>query len=1534
LPVVIQNLLTFQNLECDMAVSLAKLRIFVASPSDCVAERTVIRRLVESDPSIQTLARNLDVKVDAFGWEDVFPESGRPQSLINEAVKKYDPNWFIFMFWHRFGSDAGHGMTGTEEEWNIALELKRQRGDNLIVSIYFNNAAAERYEIDEHQLKDVRAFREELFKEHRALAAEFNGTRKFEEIFRDHLTQRLFSTSTTHPGEILKIPERLLDASTALLSWPTTLRNGKHIESGQVESFLHKIEESETSATIILGAPGTGKSAFLARLAKRLCENRFPLLAIKADQLAPSVESLEDLRRFLGLPINPLDALKTQSTKEKVVVIIDQLDAVSELLDRKSGRLNVLLNLVHSLAGRRNVHIVVTSREFEFRHDVRLSSIDAERFDLEPLKWDQVADILTEVGIRQETVGAPLRNLLLLPLNLKVFLDIGASSATFESHHALLEELWKQRVVSAAGVDGRESLLQLLAEQMSTEETLWLPSAVADSYPVARQALEQADVLTQGQNGLTIGFRHQTYYDFTLARAFASGTRSLSNYVLDRQDGLFIRPSLISGLNYLRAAARSQYHKQLSVLIASQLRLHLRALIIEILGEQSDPDDFEAEIVLPLLDSDDEGPRVLRCVANSIGWFARLKRHEAFQKWLDGPPEKAAHCVPLLSSAIHHDTRTCATLIERFWIGNEAYDSLSLAVFQERKDWDHRGVELICRIARRTELAWAIESLAERVAESAPTEAPLIIRAYFDRQLEKALKELEQPIPELPPDADTQERLMHQFTYERSLPIRQIIENSQIWDNLEEFALRAPKAFLDQLWPWFLNAVTQMAEDEHEFVVGYRHDPTSYRSFEGTFEPPPIVRALLAAITDVATKDRDKFLEFLRDNISSDLLIVHRLLTRSLEALASQDPKVGLEYLSCDPRRLIIGDLNDQRGDTKRLIRAVSSHLDAKGIQDLEKVVLAYSKYKRMLPEWSAKERFKRRQWDRQQRLELLRAFPVELLSVDTRKLRSEEELVFPEPQSPEENGTAELAGVVGSRITVNEMLHASDDNLIRLFDELPDSVGWDNPKRTWSRDMSRAGGAIQLSREFGELAKQAPTRVFALMSRLKPGIHEHYAGEAVKGLAGTELAPPAIIELIKDLDDLGFRSREFRDDVASAAEALAGRNIGLPDNFLQRLLVWLSEEPEPIWPNTQTDDTTKDAKERTSSILYGHGMTSSLTHGRGCITRAIAEGYLKRNPPDIEGWGKVIETRLATEKHPKLWSEILTRMPVLFQGDHRYATLLFDKAINACPEVLGYPFALNAMAHILRSLDPKEVGETWLASLLANGSSLCRQAYGELLPLFNCFHQDGSSTDLLARHLEGARSPDLDRGLAYAATHMWTSKRYREVATRILCVLAGSENESVQRAVASIFRLTRDYFELDANMRKIIDNVTLNPPLLLLAAEDLVETLEALTGSEPKLVSRVCDEIVKFGSDKINKPGSSWINVAATLTNIALTLHRQAAYRETGLQLFERLIALNVREAKDAIELLDRRPVVSTNNQYRGRWRRRPKRIRRAPAS
>lgn len=81
------------------------------------------------------------------------------------------------------------------------------------------------------------------------------------------------------------------------------------------------------------------------------------------------VHTAEDLRKALNLSLDVRDGVAVLAEKEKVVVVIDQLDAISELLDIKSGRLNVLLNLIHNLSGQKGVHIIASSREFEYRHD-------------------------------------------------------------------------------------------------------------------------------------------------------------------------------------------------------------------------------------------------------------------------------------------------------------------------------------------------------------------------------------------------------------------------------------------------------------------------------------------------------------------------------------------------------------------------------------------------------------------------------------------------------------------------------------------------------------------------------------------------------------------------------------------------------------------------------------------------------------------------------------------------------------------------------------------------------------------------------------------------------------------------------------------------------------------------------------------------------------------------------------------------------------------------------------------------------------
>ncbi len=98
--------------------------------------------------------------------------------------------------------------------------------------------------------------------------------------------------------------EATLKASASLFSWPTTLGDRQWLERRELEILLNRIDTEETSTTILLGPPGSGKSALLAILGQKLKEKGLPVLAIKADKLASTIDSLEKLSAFLTFANN------------------------------------------------------------------------------------------------------------------------------------------------------------------------------------------------------------------------------------------------------------------------------------------------------------------------------------------------------------------------------------------------------------------------------------------------------------------------------------------------------------------------------------------------------------------------------------------------------------------------------------------------------------------------------------------------------------------------------------------------------------------------------------------------------------------------------------------------------------------------------------------------------------------------------------------------------------------------------------------------------------------------------------------------------------------------------------------------------------------------------------------------------------------------------------------------------------------------------------------------------------------------------
>ena len=262
-------------------------------------------------------------------------------------------------------------MTGMKEEWSRAIALNQQGAGHPRVSLYFNNAEGDAFEADPTQEEVLKRFRTTIFEQHQALATFFKGAPEFRQRFHADLTIRLLEIG--RGVDFLDLEQEFNEASKGLLSWPRTLTTGDEIQRPEFQSLLETIQTMGTSTTLILGKPGSGKSALLAGLGHACIRDGFSVLAIKSDRLGKEVRTAEDLRQWLHLSLNTRDAVRKLAAKKPVVVLVDQLDALSELVDRQSDRLNVLLDLIQGLSGYHGVHLLTRYLDFEFHLSHRVS---------------------------------------------------------------------------------------------------------------------------------------------------------------------------------------------------------------------------------------------------------------------------------------------------------------------------------------------------------------------------------------------------------------------------------------------------------------------------------------------------------------------------------------------------------------------------------------------------------------------------------------------------------------------------------------------------------------------------------------------------------------------------------------------------------------------------------------------------------------------------------------------------------------------------------------------------------------------------------------------------------------------------------------------------------------------------------------------------------------------------------------------------------------------------------------------------------
>ena len=1207
--------------------------------------------------------------------------------------------------------------------------------------------------------------------------------------------------SMKHPAllDVHAVQRSFRVVSTALLNWPQEVA-GEWIARPELDELVRLTTSQEQSVTAILGEPGGGKSAILARLGTKLADCGVVLLAIKADQLPKRTATLRDLDDWIGCEVPATEALSELAANHRVVVLIDQLDALSDLMDQHTERLGLVIRFVNSIRHIRNLVIVVSCREFEFRNDVRFANLDAKEVSLQRPAWEQADWVLAARGFETSGWSDEVRDVLRTPQHLAIFLESGAEGKDkplFSSYQSLLSDILRRRLEIPHG-KGAVEAAEAIAAAMADEEELWLGRARFETeFARELEGLEESGFLMRSENRLSIGFRHQTVFDFLRARGFLRTGRSLEDFVIEqKQQSLFVRPILWSALNYLRASDGAAYRREFTALWwREDLRPHVRSLLIRFLGHLSDPDSQEARWLLPGLEQEVTRSAILSAIAGSPGWFKLVGNR--LPGLMTVEPEMAWEVTPILRAAASLKPKTVLSLVRQHWMQDENYLLSALLVLQEIVDWEEDDVELACALVDNAPgNAFVVQDIAQKVSISSPDFAPRIVARFLQARLRKLDAETRQARVIGESDGTAEGAVEHSLTSgDRLWPYQRLIDIESDWHGIGDLARRSPKAFVSAIWPWLIILYDRLGRPENPIVVQYRdHEGLSFLRDDS--ERQPLQSAIRESVRNYAESDPEAFLEFFQKEKQSDVRVLHRLLAIGLVRIAEKYPETVLEYLLEDRRRFALGDMYNELGDTQSLISAAAPSLGPEEAIRLERAIIGWTWYRTSFDVGDARSRRDRHKWMRKSRLRLLKAFPSDRLSEAGLQHVSQEERAFPGLRNEDRRSHV---GWVGSPMSSEQMERATDGQILALFEELTDDTGWEHPKR---RKFRPVGGSVQAAREFASFASRSPRRALTVIRGFQAGKTERPAGAALAELAKGDADPVELISCVQELDDRGFRSIEFRTDAARCLGDVARRARGLNDKTCELLESWI-DEWEPVADTDSADSVNGSAKDVAEGNMAKDGEQASLLwdvrpghavpHGNYPFLESLMWGYLCREPAAPNEWLGALERHLNRKEDARVWQEVAEDLWRLIEADRTRAVEFVGSLFSSLPEVFrtgtGAAQIAQVMSWLPRGLFVRIVDD-WISGAWRKGP----QAAGEVMALDLCRNpEDEDALRRVERIVSGdwrevASIDGMRAGVTYTFVAAWSEAPLRALATGYLVRMAGAGSPAADKALSACF--------------------------------------------------------------------------------------------------------------------------------------------------
>lgn len=999
------------------------------------------------------------------------------------------------------------------------------------------------------------------------------------------------------------------------------------------DTFLEKNEVGEIfdllqdeSMVLLSGDANSGKSSILYEVLNQSDSQGYTPYIMKIDNLG-HINTKKDLKDTLELPETPEKVLANISKASKGLLIIDQLDAVSQYSGRNADIYDkVIFSIIENSKLYDNLKVLIACRTVDLKNDYRFKKLIKENekniVNVSGLSENSIVKTLERFGIAKNKLNNAQIQFLKNPLALYLQIEL-VEDVEFKEGNSLSQiyaKYWKKkkRCFSRKSRSSWIKVLSYVSDYMSSKKSLFIPLNKLEDYEDEINILLTENILKKLRKN--IYFFHESFFDYTFAKLFSDKEKDTCEYLLENDQYLFRRAQVRQILTYKREEGEESYYKDIEKLIENpNIRYHIKDLVFRFINSLKNPSMKEFSCLKKNLLNEqseyfDESWKALI----STDWVIFLKGNNLFQLYSKEKNEEALKKVIELmirfSSLLKKDQLNILKDIYKKndslkdFIVNQLYSSIRIENLDQLElygDFLEYGV--------------FDEFLSNLNPYTVSRENSHVFIGWLDKVLKyshKKSKVDDKEIFELLPNNLSLKTFLKEenqyFYYREYIEVIDLflVDSKYLEKNNPYNRFRYNNLLDEEIFDVFINCFGELAKNNEKCA---RSKISEYLSYKNKNYDRMVLKILKKA-PDIFREDVVNFI---------------------LDSIINDKKKLDLELY-----------------EYYLFMEKVSKYFTSVDIKRLE-VILAY------YPNW---ERPNKRSYEQFNRSSVGYSQLYILSGMDKSKLSSALDLRLKELKRKFTNENIEeyvrqnqktMASIVPSPISLEKLKLMNDENLLKFL------KAFNQPDSRVNYDIN------QLSWDLKKIAKEDPRRFYHLIKKLPLETYRSHINEIILGMAESNSLSEKDVNDILEYTYINFKGISGN-CIARVIENYTNYNYN--EFSLKVIKYFLLEHPDPDedhWKNNINGRTP-----------YSNGI--NCTRGQ----MAIAVGTLLNDTPKYLSKFKPIVERITNDRTTAVKSCSLGALIAYYNNNEKeFALKLLRKLIDSSDEEI---LDTNELSHFL----------------------------------------------------------------------------------------------------------------------------------------------------------------------------------------------------------------------------------------------------------